>query len=459
MIAPETLGSAAFRADYGLTQAYMAGAMVKGISSAAMVIRMARAGRLAVYGTGGQPEEEIDARLTEIAAAVPEGAAWGVNMLSAHGDVEHETAFVARLLRHGVRIVEASAFMEVTDALVEFRLSDLDADAQGRPIARSRIIAKISRPEVAAAFLAPPDPAVVDRLLQAGRITPEAAALAPQLPVASDVTVEADSGGHTDMGVTSTLLPAIAGLRDRLQAQHRFAQPVRVGSAGGIGTPEAAACAFLLGADYIVTGSINQCTVEASTSDAVKDVLAKLGVQDTAYAPAGDMFEMGAKVQVLRKGVFFPARASRLYDLWRNHGALDELPSEVRADIQTKYLGRSFDDVFEETRAHYLRADPSVAARAERDPKLRMALIFRWYFVRSMRLALTGDTAHRVDWQVYCGPALGAFNQWAAGGPFDNWRTRHVDDLADALMEGAARYLERRLGVLSGLDRTKEAAE
>lgn len=62
------------------------------------------------------------------------------------------------------------------------------------------------------------------------------------------------------------------------------------------------------GADFIITGSVNQCSVEAATSDEVKDLLQHINIQDTDYAPAGDMFEQGAKVQVLRRGVFFRSR-------------------------------------------------------------------------------------------------------------------------------------------------------
>ena len=60
---------------------------------------------------------------------------------------------------------------------------------------------------------------------------------------------------------------------------------IRVGAAGGIGAPEAAAAAFVMGADFVLTGSINQCTVEAGMSDAVKDLLLEINVQDTGYAP------------------------------------------------------------------------------------------------------------------------------------------------------------------------------
>ncbi len=50
-------------------------------------------------------------------------------------------------------------------------------------------------------------------------------------------------------------------------------------------------------------------------------------IQDTDYAPAGDMFEIGAKVQVLKKGVFFPARAGKLFMLYKHYNALEEISS------------------------------------------------------------------------------------------------------------------------------------
>src|SRR5262249_44676125 len=147
---------------------------------------------------------------------------------------------------------------------------------------------------------------LLKKLLDAGEITSDEAALAAHVPMADDLCVEADSGGHTDQGVALVLVPTIARLRDTMAKKHGYRTRVRVGAAGGIGTPEAAAAALVLGADFIVTGSINQCTVEAGHSEAVKDLLEKMHIQDTDHAPAGDMFEMGSRVQVLKKGVFFP---------------------------------------------------------------------------------------------------------------------------------------------------------
>jgi trans-AT polyketide synthase/acyltransferase/oxidoreductase domain-containing protein len=449
LITVDRLGCEHFRQDYGLRVAYVAGAMVKGIASAELVVRMGQAGHLAFYGSGGMRLQEVEAAIRHIQQNLSRGEPYGVNLLSNPSRPAEETEMVDMLLRLGVRNVEASAFMQVTAALVKFRLKGTRIDATGRLTVPNRVIAKISRPEVAEAFLSPAPEPIVDRLRAEGQISAEEAALAPRLPVASDLCVEADSGGHTDMGVMAVLLPTMVRLRDRRQQQYQYQDPVRVGAGGGIGTPESAASAFLLGADFILSGSINQCTVEAGTSDAVKDMLQGMGVRDTAYAPAGDMFEMGSKIQVMRKGVFFPARANKLYDLWRSHASLEQIDAATRTEVQDKYFRRSFDDAYRETRDHYMAEFPAEIERAERNPKARMALIFRWYFVHTMRLALEGSRDRHVDYQVHTGPALGAFNQWVRGTSLEDWRNRHVDTVAGHLMQGCAEYMNQRFRAFS----------
>ncbi len=444
MITPESLGSEAFKHDYGIRYAYVTGAMVKGIASTELVIRMANAGYLAFFGTGGLKLSEIEQAIQTIQAAVPSGCGYGMNLLANLAKPELELAVVDLLLRYGVKQVEASAFMQITPALVKYRLTGLTSDAQGRPVANNKLMAKISRPEVAEQFLQPAPEVIVKRLVEQAQLTEQEAELAKQLPLASDLCVEADSGGHTDMGNAAVLLPAMLRLRDIYQQRYQYAQPVRVGLGGGIGTPESAASAFVLGADFILTGSINQCSVEAGTSAVVKDMLQAINVQDTDYAPAGDMFELGAKIQVLKKSVFFPARANKLYDLWRHYPSIDAIDKVTQQQIQDKFLGRSFAEVYDETKAYYLKEWPQEIERAEQQPKAKMALIFRWYFVHSMRLAAAGDVSQRVNFQVHCGPALGAFNQWVKNTPLADWRARHVEHIADRLMHETADFLNHR---------------
>jgi trans-AT polyketide synthase/acyltransferase/oxidoreductase domain-containing protein len=73
-----------------------------------------------------------------------------------------------------------------------------------------------------------------------------------------------------------------------------------------------------------------------------------------------------------------------------------------------------------------------------------MAFVFRWYFVHTMRLAMQGSTEQKVDYQIHSGPAMGAFNQWGKGTVLENWRNRHVDEIANKLMLGTAKLLNRR---------------
>ncbi|WP_346900173.1 ACP S-malonyltransferase [uncultured Roseibium sp.] len=440
------LGSRAFCDLFGLRYPYVSGAMYRGIASTDIVIRMARAGLLGFFGAAGLPVSETQAAIRKIRSQIPDGAAFGVNFIAHLNRPRLEDDLTDVLLEEGVTAVEASAFMEVTPALVRYRAKGLQREG-GKVRAANRVIAKVSRPDVAAQFLsAAPEP-VIAKLLQTRRITEDEADLLRSVPMADAVCVESDSGGHTDQGMPFALIPPILKLRD--EAEQRFPEfgKLFVGAAGGIGTPEAAAAVLVLGADFIVTGSINQCTVEAGTSDAVKDMLEGINVYDTAYAPSGEMFELGSKVQVLKKGVFFPSRAERLVALYRQHEGLEAIEPKLRKQIEERYFGRSFDEVFADVARIY---PASEIERAEKMPKHRMALVFRRYFRDTSEWALNGDIEHKVDFQVHCGPALGAFNQWASGTRLEPWRARHVDDIGLTLLEQTAEMLNRRLSVMVG---------
>lgn len=113
--------------------------------------------------------------------------------------------------------------------------------------------------------------------------------------------------------------------------------------------------------------------------------------------------------------------------------------------IQERYFKRGFQDVWEETKAFYLKEKPDEIEKAEKNPKHKMALIFRWYFIHTGRLAMKGDEEQTSDYQIHCGSAMGAFNQWVKGTPFENWRNRHVDEIAKKLMQETADLLEHRL--------------
>ena len=447
------LGDPTFLADHGVEAAYVAGAMAGGIASVPLVRAMAEGGYLAFFGSGGLSVERVDEALKELSSSLGDRA-WGCNLLHNPAEPAMEDRTVDLFLRHGCRRVSASAFMTLTPAIVRYRAAGLSRGPDGRVLEANHVFAKVSRPEVAARFLAPAPAAILEGLVASGRITAEQAELAAQVPMARDITAEADSGGHTDQRPLPVLVPLLLQLRDTLTRTHRYAVPPRIGAAGGLGDPRSLHAAFSMGAAYVLTGSINQSCVEAGTSDQVKAMLAEAGMADVATGPAPDMFELGAHVQVLSKGTMYAQRARRLHDLYRSYDGVDSLPPKVRDRIEKRLFRRTFDEVWADTRAYWAARDPAEVERAERDPKHHMALSFRWYLGMTSRWARTGEADRVRDFQIWCGPSMGLFNAWARDTPFAALANRRVADVAGALMTGAAALQREQVARLHGAGRS-----
>jgi PfaD family protein len=391
---------------------------------------------LGFYGAAGQPIEEVEKAIDRLQAggAFP----FGFNLIHSPSDPALEAALVDLYLRRGVRLLEASAFINLTLPLVRFRTAGIRRGPDGGIETPNRVIGKVSRVEVAERFFSPPEDKFLKELVARGELTPEQAELAAQVPVAEDVTAEADSGGHTDNRPLVNLLPTIIALRDRVQAARSYAVGPRVGAGGGIATPEAAAAAFMMGAAYVVTGSVNQACVESGTTDLVRELLAGAGQADVAMAAAADMFEMGVKVQILKRGTMFAMRANKLYDLYRAYDSFEAIPEETRAVLEKDYFRAAFAEIWRGTREYFMRRDPAKAERAEREPKFKLALVFRWYLSQSSRWPLAGDVSRKLDYQIWCGPAMGAFNEWAKGSFLEKPEARDAVTVAWNLLAGAA---------------------
>ncbi|MGW1076606.1 PfaD family polyunsaturated fatty acid/polyketide biosynthesis protein [Streptomyces sp. NPDC002537] len=435
---PEWLGDRSFAETHGTEFPYIAGEMANGIATTGMVTALAEAGLLGFFGAAGLDTDRVERAVHELTTRLGDRPNWGVNLIHSPAEPGLEDRVADLLLRHRVPAVSASAFRELTPAVVRLSATGLGLDAHGRVQRRTRVFAKVSRPEVASAFLSPAPDTLLRGLVTDGRLTEAEARLAARVPVAEDITVEADSGGHTDNRPLTVLLPAVLALRDSLARAHGYERPVRIGAAGGLGTPAAVAAAFALGAAYVLTGSVNQAAVESGLSDDARALLAAADVADVAMAPAADMFELGIRLQVLRRGTLFAGRANRLYELYRDHASWDAVPERDRATVERDILQDPFDTVWAETRRFWQDRDPGQAARAESDPRHRMALVFRWYLGRSSRWAIDGHTARRADYQIWCGPAMGAFNRWTADSFLADPARRTVVQIARNLLEGAA---------------------
>jgi len=437
MITAKSLGSDAFKNDYKTEYAYYAGSMANGISSVEMVIALGKAGYMCGYGAGGVAIDEVEQAIDEIKQALPKGP-YLINLLHSQNDQAREEALVTLFLEKSVRAIEASAFIEISPAIVRYRLAGLKKSDDLGVYSENKVIAKISREEVARKFMSPPEPQIVAELLAKGLITNQQAEWAKEISVADDITAEADSGGHTDGQPFISLLPLIISVRDDIQRQFGYSQKIRVGAAGGISTAIAAAGAFQMGADYVVTGSVNQGCIEAGTSDYVKEMLAHVTMADVVLAPSADMFELGAKVQVIKKGTMFPMNAQKLYDLYGRYGSIDEIPDKDKKAIETRMFRHDFATVWGFVEKYFSKADSKLLERANANQKLKMALMFRWYLGNSSRWAISGEDVRKMDMQIWCGKSMGAFNRWVSNTELELWSNRTVVKVADKIINEAA---------------------
>ena len=441
-IYPEWLGDRSFCEIHAVRFPYASGAMANGIASTRLVVAMARAGFLGFFGAAGlgpaTVEQALDELERELGSADSGGLAWGANLIHSPNEPAIEERVSDLYVRRGVRRVSAAAYMGLTPHIVRYAYTGLAMGEGGRIARRNYVFAKVSRPEVARHFLEPAPSEMLDALVAAGKLTAEEGQLARQLPVAEDFTVESDSGGHTDNRPLTALLPTILGLRNEIASARGYRRPIRIGAAGGLGTPGAVAAAFALGAAYVVTGSVNQACIESGLAADGKQMLAQADLADIVMAPAADMFELGVEVQVLKRGTFFGVRAKRLYELYRSYDSLDALPTEEKARLEKDILRMSVADAWRDTCKFWRERDPREIERAEADPKHQMALVFRSYLGQSSRWSIAGVHDRRLDYQIWCGPAMGAFNAWTAGSFLAEPENRSVVQVARNLLEGAA---------------------
>lgn len=449
-VSVESLGDPNFQTTHGCTTSFYAGAMANAIASEEMVIALGKAGMLGSFGSAGLAPEQVEKALLNIQEQLA-GKPFMVNLIFNPNEPYLEQSVVDLYLKHQVRVIEASAFVDLSKALVHYRVAGLDRNSSGSIRINNRVVAKLSRKEVARRFMEPAPKDIVMQLLQEGKINAQQADLASLVPVADDVTVEADSGGHTDNRPLVNLLPTIIALRDEIQKDRNYLTPIRVGGAGGISTPESALAAFMLGAAYIVTGSINQACMESGASEHTKRLLAQADMADVAMAPAADMFEMGVRVQVLKRGTLFPMRAQKLYELYSRYNSIEEIPAEEREKLERVIFKRSLESIWEDTVRFFQTRDPHQIERGQKDPRQKMALIFRWYLGLSSRWSNSGEKGREMDYQIWCGPSLGSFNDWTRGTYLEKPENRHVVDVTRHLMTGCAYLIRLRMLALYGI--------
>ncbi|MCB2360146.1 PfaD family polyunsaturated fatty acid/polyketide biosynthesis protein [Clostridium estertheticum] len=437
---PKSLGSPIFKERYNCKWNYVSGSMFRGITSEELVVTMADANLLSFFGSAGLSVKEIEVHIKNIQSKLSKNEPYGMCLIYNLNNQEKEMKCAELFIKYNVPVIEAAAYPSLTLPLVYIRVKGLHKDGDKIVFPR-RIMGKCSRLEIAEMFLSPPPIDMIKKLLKDGMISEEEAMLSQCIPVVDDISIEADSGGHTDQGVSFTLIPTIMSLKGKLRAKFNYKEEILVGCGGGIGTPEAVASAFTLGADYIFVGSINQCTVESGAHSVIKDILSKISIHDTGITVAGDLFELGAKAQVVKKNSQFYTRSNRLYRLFTQYNSIEDIPESVRREIENKYFKKTFSEVWQLVCEYKNKKNPEQIKEAEDNPRLKTALIFKWYYAHCNSITLSGNEAEKDNFAIFSGPSLGAFNQWVKGTIYGNWENRHAYKIAELLMNKACEYI------------------
>jgi PfaD family protein len=132
-------------------------------------------------------------------------------------------------------------------------------------------------------------------------------------------------------------------------------------------------------------------------------------------------------------------RAKKLYELYRQYNAIEDIPTDQREKLEKTVFKQTFGEVWQSTRDYFLSRKPEEVTRAEKEPHHKMALIFRSYLGQASRWANSGVTDRRIDFQIWCGPAMGAFNEWASDSFLAHPSERHIDVVAMNILYGVAK--------------------
>ena len=149
----------------------------------------------------------------------------------------------------------------------------------------------------------------------------------------------------------------------------------------------------------------------------------------------------------------FPLRAQTLYDTYLQYDQVEMIPASVRKEIEEKILQSNMDAVWSECVAFFSKRDPEMLNKAEKNPKKKLALIFRWYLGLATHWGVNGEEARKLDYQIWCGPCIGSFNAWTKGTALEKAENREVVQVADQIMQGAAYQFRLNELAVQGLRR------
>ncbi len=119
-----------------------AGAMANAIASVDMVIALGKKGLMGSFGAAGLVRSKLESAVDQIQAALPNGP-YAFNLIHSPNEPALERNAVDVYLSKSVRVIEASAFLDITLSAVLYRAAGLKRQPDGTIEIGNHIIAKV----------------------------------------------------------------------------------------------------------------------------------------------------------------------------------------------------------------------------------------------------------------------------------------------------------------------------
>ncbi len=444
--AVSNLGSNDFKKAYQLDYAYVVDSMDHGISSKTMVENLAKKGMLSFLSTNGRALSEISDDLKYLSKALESiPTLYGINISYQHSDDERLNKLIELAYLYQIKVIEYTGRYQIPDKLIEYRLRETEKGSGQL----NNLFVKASSMDIIDRFLEPVPEKILTQLYQKAKITKEVMLEATHTPLANALCIATDSGSETMHDSFGVLLPYVRQKVAILNQKHQYREDVFVG-VGGVGIPDAIASAFLIGVDFVLSHSINYCTVEAEIAPFSKKLLVEATILDTCFAPNKDfLFESNQKIQLLKKGILFPGRAMQLYDIFKRYKSINDVDSHTLISLENKMYGQDLETVWDNIAQELIAENKAeLIEKAKLNPRYHMYLLFMHYYDRSLNAAIKGEESNRLNFQLHCNPVLGLLNQELKDNELKEWERRKVADLGEWLMVEAEKKIQKRISKL-----------
>ena len=64
---------------------------------------------------------------------------------------------------------------------------------------------------------------------------------------------------------------------------------------------------------------------------------------------------------------------------------MENIPPDIKSKLEKEAFKAPMEQIWEETRSYFKSRSPRDIEKAEKDPKYKMALVFRWYLGNSAK--------------------------------------------------------------------------